>query len=443
MISLLLVFLFFNFQCTELNANLFNCKSISVDTRDFSFAGKYHLYNNISNYIIFATEDKRTYLIAESLGQQKTWIYNYSEKTSCYYNSPNTLTLGAGLWIKPRTRYSSTHNIMITLTCLDNFPPTNNPTANPTQGTYSPTEYPSNSPSLSPSNTPSFSPSNAPSSNPSFSPSTSPTQSPTACFDINIVSNDGADYIQNISFEMSEFVALDYTNITRQKYKNIGSKNVINCTGNNNICHIECMNEMSCAESKIITMNQDLSQIIIECTGNHSCYRLAVDIFDSFVDSINVICTGMESCAFMNIAINDILAELIIINCVNSYSCKSMEITFKNSNNYVSQLLIKCEKNNACSKSMINTNEINVENMTLICYNRHACNSATLDINATTFDSMLFVHCIGYQSCLSMNIALNMINKMKMICYTDYSCDNVLITAADNIPIHFIIHKYR
>ena len=100
---------------------LLDCAHINVDTRDFSFKSQYDIYNQIDNYYIFATNDRKAYLIIDATGMQKTWIYNYTEKTSCFYNRDHgqVIDVGPGLWTKPRTRTSQTHSILITLSCLD------------------------------------------------------------------------------------------------------------------------------------------------------------------------------------------------------------------------------------------------------------------------------------------------------------------------------------
>merc|ERR1712176_39473 len=103
------------------NNGLLECQHINVDTRDFSFKSNYDIYNQINDYYIFATPDRQSYLIIDASGTQKTWIYNYTEKTSCFYNGQQTVggivDLGPGLWIKTKTRYSQRHPILITLSC--------------------------------------------------------------------------------------------------------------------------------------------------------------------------------------------------------------------------------------------------------------------------------------------------------------------------------------
>merc|ERR1719242_1610857 len=96
-----------------------NCKHIVVDTRDFMFKAVYDFYNEINDYYIFATSDHTAYLVVDTTGVQKTWLYNYAEKTSCYFNSPDgaVIELGPGVWTKPRTRDYQTTNILITLGC--------------------------------------------------------------------------------------------------------------------------------------------------------------------------------------------------------------------------------------------------------------------------------------------------------------------------------------
>ena len=96
-----------------------NCKHIVVDCRDYNFKAVYDFYNEINEYFIFATSDHTAYLVVDTTGTQKTWLYNYREKSSCFFNSPDgaVIELGPGVWTKPRTRESQTSNIMITLSC--------------------------------------------------------------------------------------------------------------------------------------------------------------------------------------------------------------------------------------------------------------------------------------------------------------------------------------
>jgi len=102
---------------------LLDCQHLNVDTRDFSFKSVYNKFRRISDkntdYHIFATHDQQAYLIIDANATQRTWIYNYTEKTSCYYYAENAgvVGLGPGIWIKPRTRYSQTKKILITFSC--------------------------------------------------------------------------------------------------------------------------------------------------------------------------------------------------------------------------------------------------------------------------------------------------------------------------------------
>ena len=107
---------------------ILDCKNIDIDTRDYSFKSQYDIYNQINDYYIFATQDRKSYLIIDASGKQKTWIYNYTEKTSCYYENDNgqIVDIGPGLWTKPRTRYSQTQRILITIQCIDTLTSNNN-----------------------------------------------------------------------------------------------------------------------------------------------------------------------------------------------------------------------------------------------------------------------------------------------------------------------------
>jgi len=104
------------------NNQLLECTHIDVDTRDFSFKNVYELYDQMGDYYIFATTDLTAFLVIDASGDQNTWIYNYADKTSCYFESDvagEIVDVGPGVWIKPRTRSTQTHSILIQLSCLD------------------------------------------------------------------------------------------------------------------------------------------------------------------------------------------------------------------------------------------------------------------------------------------------------------------------------------
>eukprot|EP01083_Nonionella_stella_P246836 856498_1 len=334
--------------------------------------------------------------------------------------------------------------------------PTYSPTAAPTfSPSLAPTNSPSRTPSVSPSGSPTQPPSAIPTYTPSNAPSMTPSASPTSCMDddMYIISNDGKDYVQNVTVEISRFLFdinhTNDTNNTTQKYENVGFNVIMKCNDDTDLCRIECMEDKSCPQSSVVISDDDLSQLSIECNGNQACYGLTINIFQSNVDLLDLKCIGLESCIFMNILMDDISSDTISMHCTGIRSCESMTITSLKtlSNHYISELLWICEGDNSCGNSEYFVNHTNIEEMTLLCSESYSCNSTTIKSNILD-NGKSAIHCVDTYSCDMMSLVLMAPNQTEVdytntvICYMDLSCDGLSLSADENINVSMQMYRY-
>lgn len=263
--------------------------------------------------------------------------------------------------------------------------PTNEPTESPSESTTNPSGSPTTT-------SPTTSPTSAPSSAPSVAPSAAPTQSPTICADLPFtdnVSHDGKDITNgSISDLLAMLLISNVSEIYNYSYNEPGFRSTINCTLDEYICYIQCIqNRTSCGESNIFidANSSELSQLELHCYGESSCDQSNVNLTGVELDSVVIACYSIDSCQNVNVYIANASIRNVSILCQDRGSCSSLFVESISSN---ISLTIGCLNDYTCDDMTIEgdngmvidmimykySNDIkiihpNISNINLVCDN--------------------------------------------------------------------------
>ena len=198
--------------------------------------------------------------------------------------------------------------------------PTNNPTPAPTNNpspapTNNPTPAPTNNPTPAPTNDPTPIPTPSPTDNPTqpptLTPTSAPTVSPIECAELDgIQSNDGRDVVNGSfsaiieSWTNRNIVAM-YTNIA--SYIDPGFKSYVNCTLDEEVCLIECIDRSMCGEAVVDLVDKgNMSELVMVGSGRYGgFYRGIINITQSNLRNVTIICQDLGSCGLLEISALD------------------------------------------------------------------------------------------------------------------------------------------